>query len=98
MCECCHGPQCKRQQHRLRDFSAEQVGGPDTTMVLAAAEVFGQDLRAAHRAGGDASMIAASRYESRRRWRASRAAVIIPLVRSWTGKRRNNSTSRTACW
>lgn len=52
MCECCHGPQCKRQQHRLRDFSAEQVGGPDTTMVLAAAEVFGQDLRAAHRAGG----------------------------------------------
>jgi len=42
-------------------------------------------------------MIAASQYESRNRCRELKAAIMIPLVMSWTGKRRNDSTSRTAC-
>ena len=32
-------------------FSAERIGDPDAAIVLAVVEVFGQDLRAAHRAG-----------------------------------------------
>jgi hypothetical protein len=43
-------------------------------------------------------MIAASQYESWNRWRASRAAIMIALVTSWTSKRRNDSISRIACW
>jgi len=42
-------------------------------------------------------MIAASQYESWKRWRVSRAAIMIPVVMSWTGKRRNDSMSSTAC-
>ncbi len=38
-------------------------------------------------------MIAASQYGSWKRWRASRAAIMISLVMSWTGKRRNDSMS-----
>jgi hypothetical protein len=74
---------------------AERVGDLDAAVVLAVAEVLGQDVRAAHRR--DASMIAASQYESWKRWRASSAAIMIPLVMSWTGKRRNDWMSRTAC-
>jgi hypothetical protein len=43
-------------------------------------------------------MITESPYESWNRWRVARAAVRIVLVMSWTGKRRNDSTSQTACW
>ena len=43
-------------------------------------------------------MIAESQYESWNRWRVSRAAIRIALVTSWTGKRRNDSMRRTACW
>jgi len=45
----------------------------------------------------NASMIAASQYESWKRWRASRAAIMIPLVMCWIGKRPNDWMSRTAC-
>ena len=46
----------------------------------------------------DASMIAESQYVELDLWRVSRAAIRIAPVTSWTGKRRKDSMSRTACW
>jgi hypothetical protein len=42
-------------------------------------------------------MIAASQYESWKRCRASGVAIMIPVVMSRTGKRRNDSMSRITC-
>jgi len=45
----------------------------------------------------DTSMIAESQYERWNRSRVSSAAMTIAVVMSWTGKRRKDSMSRTAC-
>jgi hypothetical protein len=74
---------------------AERIGDPDSGVVLAVTQVSGQDFSAAHRAAGlDDRGVPVRELEPLARLQG---AIKIVLVMSWTGKRRNDSMSRTAC-